>query len=420
MTTPKPIWIPLAICLALASVSTKFAGAAWTWLLMAGLVSLWITRSNTHAPPDPLAHDLARTWLMFTALAFFLKAIPMLYWHDPWAERHAELRLLLGAVGLYGITRLYGLSHQALRYLALAGAIYCAAGLSIILFLGSDNTPTNIIPWAASVSLVSCWLLSIVFFEKKSPKNWRWLMLAGSTIGLLTVLATEKRGSYGLAIVLPGMALFMWRQQMANQATSLQIQKHWKVYVACVLLGIVGLWSIKNTPLIERPVNAINLAIKEFKSSQTSLADNYNSNVGARLYLWAQTVKVIPESPWLGYGHDQRKQLLQKWAADTHLPNPPVFGHVHNDYLHTLLDHGLWGLASFLSYAAGLIVLTLKFVRRKVWAHATGLSGILLMHLTTGLSNVNFGHNYYPTLLSLMICMTLWSANKPSETTRAQ
>jgi O-antigen ligase len=244
-------------------------------------------------------------------------------------------------------------------------------------------------------------------------------MLAGSTIGLLTVLATEKRGSYGLAIVLPGMALFMWRQQTANQATSLQIQKHWKVYVACALLGIVGLWSIKNTPLIERPVNAINLAIKEFKSSQTSLADNYNSNVGARLYLWAQAVKVIPESPWLGYGHDQRKQLLKQWATDTQLPDAPVFGHVHSDYLHTLLDHGLWGLASFLSYALGLMVLTLKLMRHKAKAHAIGLTGILLMHLTTALSNVNLAHNYYPTILSLVICITLWSAKGSSKTTTA-
>lgn len=420
LTTPKIIWIPLTICLALASISSKFAGAAWAWLLIAGLVSLWITRiSARDTLPDPLTHDLARTWLMFTALAFLLKAIPMLYWHDPWAERHAELRLLLGAVGLYGITRLYGLSHQALRYLAIAGIVYCAAGLSIILFFGHSKTPTNIIPWAASVSLISCWLLSLVFIDTESPKSWRWFVLAGSTIGLLTVLVTEKRGAYGLAIVLPCMGLLLWRQQTVSQPTSLKIQKHWKIYVTCVLLGIVGLWSIKNTSLIERPVYAINLAIKEFKSSQASLAKNYNSNVGARLYLWAQTAKAIPESPWVGYGHDQRKQLLKQWAIDTQLPDAPVFGHVHSDYLHTLLDHGLWGLASFLSYAVGLMVLTLKLMRHKAKAHAIGLTGILLMHLTTALSNVNLAHNYYPTILSLVICITLWSAKGSSKTTTA-
>ena len=92
LTTPKIIWIPLAICLALASTSTRFAGAAWAWFLLAGLASLWITRASEHGtPPNTQAHELARTWLIFTAVALALKTVPMLYWHDPWAERHAEL-----------------------------------------------------------------------------------------------------------------------------------------------------------------------------------------------------------------------------------------------------------------------------------------------------------------------------------------
>jgi len=319
-------------------------------------------------------------------------------------------------VGLYGLTRLTTLSHQALRYLALAGIFYCASGLFIILLRGLDSPPTNPIPWAAGMALVSCWLLGIFFTH---TATWtRWLALAGSTIGLLTVLASQKRGAYGLLIVLPCMAWFLWRQQTSSQPVRKKTGKTWAIYAACAVLGAASLWSLRSTPVIQRPTSAITIAIQELKNSQTSLSDNYNTSVGARLYLWTQSAKAAAQSPWIGYGHDQRKQLLHKWASGTHLADPFIFGHVHNDYLHTLLDHGLWGLASFLSYAAGLIVLMFKLARRQSWTGSTTLAGILAMHLSTAFSNVNFAHNYYPTLLSLMICITLWSAGQP-ETTKA-
>ena len=340
----------------------------------------------------------------------------MLYWHDPWAERHAEFRLFLGALGLYGLTRLPGLSQKAQQYLTVAGSVYCTAGLGIILLYGQFGTPTNPIPWAAGMALVSCWLLGIYFTH---TAIWtRWLALAGSIAGLLAVLGSEKRGAYGLLIVLPFMAWVLWRQHTNSQKRSAQTTKSWTIYAACFLLSVVSLWSLRESPVIQRPTTAIALAAQELKQSHESLSANYHSSVGARLYLWTQSIQAAAESPWIGYGHDQRKQLLQKWANDTRLAEPLVFGHVHNDYLHTLLDHGLWGLASLLSYAFGLLVLVMKLARRQLWAGSATLAGILAMHLTTAFSNVNFAHNYYPTMLSLMVCITLWSVAEP-QTTKA-
>ncbi|PUE19625.1 hypothetical protein B9Z38_01390 [Limnohabitans sp. MMS-10A-160] len=416
MTTPKLIWIPLAICLALASYSTKFAGAAWTWFLLAGLASLWIRRS-TPSQPASQAHELARTWLIFTAMALVLKTIPTLYWQDPWAERHAELRLFLGALGLYGLTRAAPLDKQAMRYLTFAGAIFCTAGLITMLLYGQWGTPTNSIPWAAGMAFVSCWLLGVFYMD---ATTWsRWLTLAGSIIGLMAVLASEKRGAYGLVIILPCLAWILWRHKIAGLlAPQIASKRSWGIYAGCALLVVGSLWGLQKSPVIVKPVIAIQVALEELRKSQSSLSDNYNSSVGARLYLWKRSVEAIRQSPWIGYGHAQRKQLLQTWANDTQLANPPVFGHVHNDYLHTLLDHGIWGLASFLSYAAGLLFVISKLVRQQAHTSAYTLTGILVMHLTTTQTNVNFSHNYYPTMLSLMICFTLWFYSK-SETTKA-
>jgi O-antigen ligase len=38
---------------------------------------------------------------------------------------------------------------------------------------------------------------------------------------------------------------------------------------------------------------------------------------------------------------------------------------------------------------------------------ALGMSGILFMHSTSSLTNVNFAHNYYPTILSVAVAVCL-------------
>jgi O-antigen ligase len=416
--THKIIWIPVAIGLALGSVSTKFAGAAWAWLLLAGLVSLWQTRAFAIKSPHPsLPHELARTWVIFTACALLLKIIPLLYWGDPWSERHPELRLFLGAIALYGLTRLTAPNAQALKYLVLAAAIYCTAGLYIMLVQGRNSAPTNPIPWAAGVALVSCWLLGAGFMHRLPAKPWLWICALGSATGLLTVLTSQTRGAYGLLVVLPIMAWQLWRTPNRQSALQRNTRKSMAILVSIAVLFFASIWFFKSTPLVQGPFQAMSIAVAELKGSQSSLTSNYNSSVGARLYLWKRSAQASLESPWIGYGHDQRKQLLQTWATDTQLAEPIVFGHVHSDYLHTLIDHGLWGLASFICYAAGLLVLSLKLLQRQLHAPAMVLLGMLMMHMSTALSNVNFAHNYYPTMLSLMVSLTLWFA--ASETTKA-
>jgi hypothetical protein len=44
---------------------------------------------------------------------------------------------------------------------------------------------------------------------------------------------------------------------------------------------------------------------------------------------------------------------------------------------------------------------------------AAGVVSVLLIHATSGLSNVNFAHNYYPTALSLAITLLVCAAAHP-------
>ena len=389
----------------MASLSTKLAGVVWAWLLITGLVSLWMTRRSTWQP-QPLAHQLARTWLLFTFIALALKAMATIYWQDPWSERHAEFRLFLGAVGLYGLTRLYGMNYKALHFLTLSGFAFCVTSLFTILFLGINSPPTNPIPWAVSVGLVSCWLFGVFFAYTQSFT--RWFALAGSFIGLLAVLSSQKRGAFALLFILPLMAFFVWRQHISIKSSRIKHSTSWTLRFGLLVLVIAILWGLKNTPFVHQPVSAVRLSFSEFQASKESLSDNYHSNVGARLYLWSKSSEAFLNSPLIGYGRHQRMELLKKWAIDTQLDTPIIFGHVHSDYFHTLVDHGLLGLASFLSYAIGLILLIFQLLRHQLFVGAITLSALLAMHLFASLTNVNFAHNYYPNMLSIFVCFSIW------------
>ena len=130
--------------------------------------------------------------------------------------------------------------------------------------------------------------------------------------------------------------------------------------------------------------------------------------MGARLYMWQQSLIAIEQSPWIGHGHDGRKSLMQQWAQSAQSDEVRRLGHVHNEYLHQLLDHGLLGLCSQLLYLAGLALLGWRLLKHQQHAAGLALSGMAFVHLTSSLSNVNFAHNYYTASLALMIGLSLW------------
>ena len=105
-------WRPLTILLAASTLNTKTPGFAWLLFMLAGLWAWWQSRRASDAPvqaleaadtlPESPHRSLARIWLLTTLAALLLKTVPMLYWGDPWEERHAELRLFWVRWGFTG------------------------------------------------------------------------------------------------------------------------------------------------------------------------------------------------------------------------------------------------------------------------------------------------------------------------------
>jgi O-antigen ligase len=125
--------------------------------------------------------------------------------------------------------------------------------------------------------------------------------------------------------------------------------------------------------------------------------------------MWAAGVQSVFKNPLWGVGFADGKSLLKQVAQGPRASGISVLGHFHSDYLHPAVEFGLLGLASYLCVGAGLLVMAIVCLRHRASIPAQGLGAILLMHASTGLTNVNFAHNYYPAVLSICVALVLLS-----------
>jgi hypothetical protein len=95
-----------ALTLAFAPLHPKIGGLAWILFGLMGLVTYLRSGALTarNLAPSSEARNLtpveqaACVWLLACLVSGILRIIPHSFWHDDWGRRHAEARLLLGAL----------------------------------------------------------------------------------------------------------------------------------------------------------------------------------------------------------------------------------------------------------------------------------------------------------------------------------
>lgn len=395
--------------MALGTLSTKAAGAAWLLLALVG-VGCWVTgqRQADASLPD-LASRLAKVWLLATLGALALKSVPMFYWSGPWQERHAEFRLLIGAMGTWGLLRwgrqIWTVATNT-QFLAHGLSLACALAWGLCVFVTSDAAPTNRIPWAAGVALCSCAVLAWAFSSTVTVRKrqvWFW----GSLMGMLAILASGVRGSYALLLLWPALAICLqYRHRLFKRV--------WLVALTTVAAMAI---TIVLTPGKDRLLHRAQIASTEMNANN-ALGVDVNSSAGVRWLIWKGAWAHIPQHWALGMGFDGSKGLLKELGNAYNVPvlKDGVLGHFHSDYIHTQVEYGLWGLISYLLYGSALVWMGWQMMRERMTVCGLCMLGLAAMHLSSGLTNVNFAHNYYPVMLSLAVT-TLLAAVRASLST---
>ncbi|MBG6076225.1 O-antigen ligase [Polaromonas sp. CG_9.11] len=401
-----PKWVLLTICglLIAAPASTKVAGAAWFLIVLFGL---WAALRIPISLPinHPLVH-LSLLWFATCLFALILKAIATYYWADPWGDRHVEVRLLLCAAATFALLRRLCLYSQQKIWLTHSLALACWVALGVSCIYGRE-TPSNAIPWAAGVSFFVCILLPLSMLS--NIKRWQrtgWFF--SSLAGVVAILLSQSRGSYGIVLwVILFSSVVVIKKFIKQRKNSDVVWLNFGYYLsgaaATIVFAILILVSFPR--IYEVPLLRVQDAILEVRglSTQPSFSSKeINTSVGARIHMWRAALKEIANAPLLGHGSKARIAWIHQLGITDGSDTIKSVHHLHSDILTTLFDHGMLGLFSYLSFGISLAWIALKGMR----THAIlswSLIGMLLMHLTSGLTNVNFGHNYYGVMFALSL-----------------
>lgn len=400
---PQEIWIGvLGLGIALAPTHTKIAGAAWLLVCLAGLLLFFrkpAVQGDERAPAS-------KAWLIACAVAAALATITSLIWPGGPDTLHAEFRLLLAAAATQQLVRHLPAAERWRALTLPAVALACMAALAVI-GLGHDrhSVPSNPIPWAVGMSFLPCILLPIGLNAETAGRQrvicW---MGVGSAIG--AILVSQSRGAFGILV------WTIWLLVEAGRQHQTVVSRRF-VGVATLLGAAVLAVSVSmpNDPLrVRQGWNEAESALNEGK---------YNSSMGARMYLWRLGWRGFEESPLVGIGGNERLKRIKSVGADLSPGERVRFqevrnvGHVHNQYLHAAMDGGLIGLASTLAVLAGLGAAAWR-LRRFDPVASRQMQGVLFMHATAGLTNVNMAHNYYAIMLSLAVTLILVGAGRRS------
>ena len=136
-----------------------------------------------------------------------------------------------------------------------------------------------------------------------------------------------------------------------------------------------------------------------------------DTSVGTRLYMWQRSKDMIAQSPWIGFGREQRMAFIQTWGAevDAHI----VLGqtHLHSEYVNGMIDHGVFGLLSTLSYMAGAVVLAWR-LRRSFGLAAFSVGGIAYTHIVMSFTDTNSQTNNYSVMFTVSLLLVFLISDK--------
>ena len=363
----------------------------WLWAFF-GIVALGLLKT-------PVTDGNLDLWAILGSLRWIILLYTMT-WALLWIPRPTIFKLWHGFFALIFLIALYSLAQflwgidffHSKQTVWASGNVFRAPGL-----FNSSLTFAYVIGGFGFVGAGRLW--DLPFKEWFKREQWPWLLgIFGAMIGCVTSLT---RGSWIAFVVASAIVLLLVRPRRLVA-----------LVVALLLAFSVGMMA--NGGLRDRIA---------------SLYDaKYTSNVH-RTIIWRANWEIVKANPWLGVGYglnshltneyfDKYKNFSLEQSEDffksLSIPRRDIATHAHNNFLHTLVGTGVFGLFCFLAFCFYFLRQAWRLYKNakarqdtQLAALALGLFGAQIFFHIGGLTECNFTDSEVTHMLILNWAMVL-------------
>lgn len=241
-------------------------------------------------------------------------------------------------------------------------------------FYGNKNI------FAACILFKLPFLYYAFLFRKRIAKWLSLFLIFGLTFCLVILSArTSFLGLIFQLILLAGYSLFIF----------FRLKKSKKILIiTAFIIGSALLGFFSGDAFIKYNFN--HYCVKSNVAKVYNLTENSYSvsnrfkqieegNSKGRLKIWRNTINIIKQNPWLGYGVGNHKLAIMKVETPQKF-DYIVSDHAHNDFLEMWSELGIFGLISYLLFFASAFFLFIKTQLKKNVSEITrfvSFSGLL-------------------------------------------
>lgn len=375
----------LAGTLAAASFSNSFF-EIFSSVFMCLTALLVITRRDLKAFQTP--------WVFFVGLFLAINLVSMALSVDLWSSAKGAFRVFRCILLALSTFYILNSRERFCRAYDVFAWVVLLAGLDALIqgFVGFDPIRGHTMtPYSSEVGRVTgpfhhandfAAFLSLGFFLcaallpyalKRLSVRAKILYISSSIVSFFCLLWTFARGAW-VAVILALITTAVWR-------------KNWRIIVSIPLL-LVALFFLSPAAL---------------KTRVRSFVDLADGTMKERRLLWGESVRMIQDRPWLGFGPNTYARVEPQYKPKDSRTD---YQYAHNGYLQMAAEIGLLGLGSFLLLLALFFTRVLpSFIAERsteLGARGLALAGGILSFLFHSATDTN--------LQSLRLVGLLWIA----------
>jgi len=335
--------------------------ASFKWYVFEGLMLLvagiWLAETRILARPRSKTAFLALAYLCWLCLAWMTSRFA-------WAGLDRIREVVAVMVLFFSVRQWFDRAsvNRLLRFVVLAGchiaAISLVQRMGVNRFAGHYSATIGHQNFLASF-LIPPVFISLAMAQDKRGSSLMRLLYAGCGIfmGVILVWTKSRGGMVGMILGASGAVfLSVW----AHARFRGFFRKHaWKLFAAALVLIVFGWIALPG---------AARARINDIKNIR-------QDTVRFRFIVWKDTLRMIAEHPWLGWGPGTYRLVIESYRdpvlsydpgiSKLHNATNTFILHAHNEYLEIAAEAGMPGAVLFVFFAIAAVGIPIVDVLRK-------------------------------------------------------